>query len=162
MTKVQQKGQHACKQSCSEQTTSLSDICWNLRSPRKFPGGKFSLFWRCQCYKGATSGSRMLQCLICLEDPNKSSFNLINHTDVWSFVTSDDSSDAWWYFTDAYFYTVYKILSLWKLRYFLEALMNLYAPHSCLVLVLKFNLWIFPEISLDSSRPRRADNIGTL
>lgn len=149
---------YANSQSCSEQTTSLSDIRWNLRSPRNFPGGKFSQFWRCQCYKGATSGSHMLWCLICLEDPNKSSFNLINDIDVWSFVTPDNSSDAWWYFTDATFYTLYKILSPWKLRYLLEALMNFYAPHSCLVLVLKFILWIFPEISLDSSSPRRAGN----
>lgn len=37
--------------------------------------------------------------------------------------------------------------------------MNFYAPYSCLVLVLKFTLWIFPEISLDSASPRRAGNI---
>lgn len=73
---------YANSQSCSEQTTSLGDIHWNLRSPRNFPGGKFSLFWRCQCYKGATSGSHMLQCLICLEDPN--SLHLISLTTLMS------------------------------------------------------------------------------
>lgn len=119
---------YANSQSCSEQNTSLSDIHWNLRSPKNFPRGKFSLFWRCQCYKGATSGSCMLQCLICLEEPNKSLFNLINHTDVWSFVTPDNSSDAWWYFTGAIFFTLSKILSPWKLRYLLEALTNFYVP----------------------------------